>query len=345
MVHPTPPPPPQVEPLDTILRRGPPAGDVPAGLAALRYKVLVDGIPSNSDGMSDHRIYTWLILLNAPPLPTDTYLDLVRQGASPAHAKIRNDTFRTLATDPLFRRRVTENSLTRVLNAASWKLLDAHEARVGGWIRSPDASFSEEDGGRGTRSQRASLAGSAAGSTAGEDKSAYVGYVQGMNVLAAPFLYTARSEAEAFVAFDALLRHELPGYIRGSMEGVHAGVRLVDEVLAVCDPKLYSHLLSRGLRAEVYAFPSVLTLCACTPPLPEVLALWDFLLACGVHLNVVAVVAQLVLIREQVLGAESPNQILRSFPPLQAGKIKALTISFVARLPDELYRRLIEHVR
>ena len=73
---------------------------------------------------SELRIYIWLVLLGAPPLSTDSYLDLVRQGASPSYAKIRNDTFRTLATDPLFRRRVTENSLTRVLNAVAWKLQD-----------------------------------------------------------------------------------------------------------------------------------------------------------------------------------------------------------------------------
>ena len=47
---------------------------------------------------------------------------------------------------------------------------------------------------------RSSLAGTQDGSQMG-DKTDYVGYVQGMNVLAAPFLYAARSEAEAFAAF------------------------------------------------------------------------------------------------------------------------------------------------
>ncbi|KAG9708438.1 hypothetical protein KCU73_g17532, partial [Aureobasidium melanogenum] len=90
--------------LDTLVLKGP-AGDVESGLEQLRYTVLSDGIASNSDGMSELRIYIWLILLNVPPLRTDAYLDLVRQGASPAYTKIRNDTFRTLTTDPLFRRR------------------------------------------------------------------------------------------------------------------------------------------------------------------------------------------------------------------------------------------------
>lgn len=49
---------------------------------------------------------------------------------------------------------------------------------------------------------------------------------------------------------------------------------------------------------------AVLTLCACTPPLEEVLKLWDFLLAYGVHLNVLCVIAQLILMREDVIEAK-----------------------------------------
>jgi cell cycle arrest protein BUB2 len=126
-------------------------------------------------------------------------------------------------------------------------------------------------------------------------------YVQGMNVLAAPFLYAARSEAEAFVAFYSLLTRECPGYIRGAMDGVHKGLALVDKVLAILDPKLSLYLTSKGMSAEIYAFPSVLTLCACTPPLPEVLRLWDFLFAYGPHLNILCIVAQLCLLRKQIL--------------------------------------------
>jgi cell cycle arrest protein BUB2 len=130
-------------------------------------------------------------------------------------------------------------------------------------------------------------------------------YVQGMNVLAAPFLYVARSEVEAFVAFHGLLTRELPGYIRGAMDGVHRGLALVDRALAVVDPELGLYLTGKQLSAEIYAFPSVLTLCACTPPLKEVLWLWDFLFAYGPHLNILCIVAQLVMIRKQLL--ESPR--------------------------------------
>jgi len=128
-------------------------------------------------------------------------------------------------------------------------------------------------------------------------------YVQGMNVLAAPFLYAARSEAEAFIAFHRFITYECPGYVRGAMDGVHKGLALVDKVLAIVDPKLCLYLVGKGMNAELYAFPSVLTLCACTPPLPEVLRLWDFLFAYGAHLNILCIVAQLVILRNSILSS------------------------------------------
>jgi hypothetical protein len=87
------------------------------------------------------------------------------------------------------------------------------------------------------------------------------------------------------------------------MDGVHKGLALVDRVLAIVDPKLSLYLIGKGMHAELYAFPSVLTLCACTPPLPEVLRLWDFLFAYGPHLNILCIVAQLVISRQSILNS------------------------------------------
>jgi hypothetical protein len=69
---------------------------------------------------------------------------------------------------------------------------------------------------------------------------------------------------------------------------------------------------------------AILTLCACTPPLDQVLQLWDFLLAFGVHLNVLCVIAQLLLIRDNVMASSSyvilpctlPPHFILSFPDL-----------------------------
>jgi len=257
-------------------------------------------------------MYVWLILLNTAPLRTDIYLDLVRQGASPAHTKITNDAFRTFQGDALFRRRVTQNSITRVLNAVAWRLNDAHEARVNGWQSPP--TLSEFGGSPDTAMlSRHSFTTSARGegsTTTNANDAEQIGYVQGMNVLCGPFLYAARSEAEAFTGFERLITQECPGYVRGSMDGVHKGMALVDRVLQVVDDKVYDYLMAHKMEARIYAFPSVLTMCACTPPLPEVLRLWDFLFAYGTHLNILCIVAQIVLQREELL--RSPRSAIHS---------------------------------
>ncbi|KAL5115290.1 CDC16 protein [Pleosporales sp. CAS-2024a] len=309
--------------LDVLLLKGASSANPEENLRELRYAILIDGIPANSDGMSELRIYIWLILLNAPPLRTDVYLDLVRQGASPAHAKITNDTFRTFQGDPLFRRRVTQNSITRVLNAVAWRLNDAHEARVNGWQSpptlsefggSPDTSFMSRT--NGTRTEASTT-----------NDAEQIGYVQGMNVLCGPFLYASRSEVEAFTGFEKLITSECPGYVRGSMEGVHKGLALVDRVLQVVDQKLYAHLMAHRMEARIWAFASVLTMCACTPPLTEVLKLWDFLFAYGPHLNIL------------------PNQILRSLPNLVAKDVIGVAMSFAGKIPEDMYAEIINHAK
>ena len=110
---------------------------------------------------------------------------------------------------------------------------------------------------------------------------------------------------------------------------------------------------------------AVLTLSACTPPLPEVLILWDFLLAYGPHLNILCVVAQLLLMRDDLLAAQryflflpinninssnlktnnSPMKLLRTFPPLQSKHIIKIAVSLVKRIPQPLFDQLVNHAR
>ncbi|OBT62948.1 hypothetical protein VE03_07641 [Pseudogymnoascus sp. 23342-1-I1] len=343
--------------LDRLIREGPDR-DLRGALDSTRLKILDQGIKSDSDGMasllSSLRIYAWLILLNAPLLETDAYLVLVHRGASPAYSKIRNDTFRTLATDPLFRRRVSEASLIRLLNAVAWRLHDAKESRIESASSTSNNSkvthTATADGSPELHSatpviknRARALTLTTEGSDAGTSEPGT--YVQGMNVLAAPFLYAARSESEAFVAFHRFITHEVPGYVRGAMSGVHKGLALVDKVLSIVDPKLSLYLMSKGMHAELYAFPSVLTLCACTPPLPEVLRLWDFLFAYGAHLNILCIVAQLVMMRNSILSSPSPTKILRSFPTLQAETIKELTLTLIKKIPDDVYAEIVTHAQ
>ena len=212
----------------------------------------------------------------------------------------------------MFKRRVSEASLIRLLNAVAWTLQDAKAERPTESSKITNTATGEGSPELQHVSPVRSLAQGAPAATAeGSDSGgAEPGiYVQGMNVLCAPFLYAARSEAEAFVAFHQFLTRECPGYVRGAMDGVHKGLALVDKCLAIVDPKLADYLQSKGMQAELYAFPSVLTLCACTPPLPEVLHLWDFLFSYGAHLNLLCIVAQLVMIRDTIFA--SPRSVVK----------------------------------
>ena len=86
-----------------------------------------------------------------------------------------------------------------------------------------------------------------------------------------------------------------------------------------------------------------MTLSACTPPLSEALVLWDFLIAYGPHMNILCVIAQLIMMREQLMAAASPMSLLRKFPPLKGARVKQLAISFVPAVGKDLYDLLARH--
>ncbi|EJD55104.1 bub2 protein [Auricularia subglabra TFB-10046 SS5] len=277
------------------------AQDIDEGVKKLRRLILVEGVPSEEDPTLRPRI--WKILLGVDDLAADKYLAFVARGPSDFRDKIRNDTFRTLATDRGFKERVREDMLVRLLDAFVWR---NHERPS----RADALDFT---------------------------------YVQGMNVLAAPFLYTMPSEVEAFFAFSRFIEVCCPRYVQPTLDGVHRGLRLLDRCLKIVDPDLFAYLRGKKLSAEIYAFPSVLTLCACTPPLDQVLRLWDFLLAYGVHLNVLCVIAQLLLMRDEVMACPSPMRLLRTLPPLEALPVIGIAVTLVRDLPAELYEELVRH--
>ncbi|KAI0317392.1 bub2 protein [Amylostereum chailletii] len=274
--------------------------DIEESVKKLRRLILIEGIPSKADPTLRHRI--WKILLRVTEVPAETFLEYVARGPCEVREKIRNDTFRTLATDRGFKERVREDMLVRLLDAFVWRNHDRQETQQLGFS-----------------------------------------YVQGMNVLAAPFLYTMPSELEAFFCFAKFIEESCPLYVQPTLDGVHRGLKLLDRCLKIVDAELYAHLRSKNLSAEIYAFASVLTLCACTPPLDQVLQLWDFLLAFGVHLNVLCVIAQLLLIRDEVMASPSPMKLLRTFPPLEAAPVIGIAVTLVRDIPTDIYEELVRH--
>ncbi|KAK4686192.1 cell cycle arrest protein BUB2, partial [Tremellales sp. Uapishka_1] len=277
--------------------------EISDGLKRIRRIVLTEGIPE-VPGRPALRSRIWKLMLKVDNLHAEDYLRYVSMGASSVSTKIKNDTFRTLATDTEFKGKVKEDMLIRLLEAFIWK-----------------NHGSERDGLPFT-------------------------YVQGMNVLSAPFLYTMPTQLEAFACFSTFIENACPLYVQPTLVGVHRGLKLLDKCLRIVDGELYDHLRSKNLSAEIYAFPSVLTLCACTPPLDEVLRLWDFLLAFGVHLNILCVIAQLLLMRQDIIDLSPsvhPMKILRTFPPLDARAVIGVTVALVKDIPEDLYKELVSH--
>lgn len=100
---------------------------------------------------------------------------------------------------------------------------------------------------------------------------------------------------------------------------------------------------------------AVLTFSACTPPLSEVLLLWDFLLAYGIHMNILAIISQLIILRDEILQHPSynssqrkvadarPMKLLRKLPPLNSRKVIALSVSFLRKIPQDVYTLLASH--
>lgn len=151
----------------------------------------------------------WKLLLRVKKVSASSYIDLVELGPSELDEKIRNDTFRTMTTDASFLENVTEDSLIRLLNAFVWtcegKLPSNSVANTGNKFYVNDKDV------------RANTIRKIMGQES---------YVQGMNILAAPFLMTM-PEMEAFFSFSKFIWKWCPLYVQPTMKGVHCGLKVM----------------------------------------------------------------------------------------------------------------------
>ncbi|KAF7315263.1 Bub2 protein [Mycena indigotica] len=309
------------------------SGDIDDYTKKLRRMILVEGIPSTVDPTLRPRI--WKILLRVNNLSAESFLRYVARGPCEVREKIRNDTFRTLATDRGFKERVREDMLIRLLDAFVWRNHDRQESHQLGFT-----------------------------------------YVQGMNVLAAPFLYTMPSEVEAFYCFSKFIEESCPLYVQPTLEGVHRGLKLLDRCLKIVDPELYSYLRSKNLSAEIYAFPCALfcvqavaflttlscinTLCMyptigpSSPTLGLPSGFWSppqrSLCHCSIIINSrrcngVFKARSLSIYSDACysLSLSSPMRLLRTFPPLEALPVIGIAVTLVRDLPGPLYDELVKH--
>ena len=87
-----------------------------------------------------------------------------------------------------------------------------------------------------------------------------------------------------------------------------------------------------------------MTLSSATPPLSEVLKLWDFYFAYGVHMNIICIAAQIIKMRDLLLAHPSPVKLLRSFPPLDSYYLIEKTREYAKLMPTQLELHLQRHV-
>jgi hypothetical protein len=298
---------------------------IATSLSQLRHTILCEGLADPCP----YRSYIWSILLKAAPIKSEWYSGVVARGEinedTVGHTskfvnvgdKIKNDVFRTFQNNKKFWAKTSEAEIIRILNVFAWCVIENKQLDT----------FSNNINTSDCKSIKNSIS----------------PYIQGMNVLAGPFLYVCRSEPQAFTLFYTLLINDMPRYVTPNLHGSMDGVKLVELVLQSVDRKLYDSLSQSISSAKIYALPSVLTLCACTPSLDEVIKLWDFLFSFGVHMNILLVVAQLLLIRSELMNTKTPMNLLRQFPPLNANKIIKLSLSIAKNIPDDLYDLVVRH--
>ena len=313
-------------------------------LEKLRRLVVLEGLPPESDrersvhlSQCSLRGRVWKLLLGVRRVDAREYMGIL--GRCPAgggmEEKIEKDIERTLKNNRQYHSRVSDDKLRRVLNAYVTSV-----GQSGGGKGASDTNGATHSGGN--------VVGGGGGSA---DVVVADGlYVQGMNVLAAPFLYVM-NELDAFFSLRRLLTHHCPRYVTMSLTGAQEATRLLQQVLRHNDPELSAHLVSMyGAEwGPVTSLPHMLSLSASKPiPLPVIVQLWDVLFACGVHLNVIFVAAHMMLARDLLL-AKTQGEVQKmlwwceGLPEVDPQLVITLSMHVLRKLPASLYDRLVSH--
>eukprot|EP00127_Corallochytrium_limacisporum_P003756 Clim_evm88s152 gene=Clim_evmTU88s152 len=248
----------------------------------------------------------WKIFLRVWDVNAEEYLHFVQLGSSPVWSNINNDAKRTFKNNEQFMQQVGIERLERFLNAF------AHFAATPAWNHT------------------------------------HISYSQGMNTLAGVLL-SVMPELDAFYAMVNLVLKDTPRYHMKAgdpaLPGAHDGVKLVSEIVLREDKELADYLSFKGADASVWAFPVLLSFFASVEPLTEVIHLWDFLIAYGMHFVPVCVVAHVIDHRSLLLKEDKPYKLLRTMPRLNATRVIRGAVDIAGRLPPELYSRLHSHPR
>ena len=306
----------------------------------LRRLVVLKGIPAESTHESSTHLThcslrgrVWKMLLGVQVVNAQEYLYQVqRRTSTEMSIKIEKDIERTLKNNVVYHHRVSDNQLRRVLNA---------------YVNSTEK---EEQLPTDPRKRRRNNTEANASVSSGPTVHSGL-YVQGMNVLAAPFLYVM-NELDGYACFGRLLNHHCPQYITKDLHGAQQAARLLQEIVMFIDPELDTHMTTtyHGDWGSVTSLPTLLSFSADKPceRLDELLKLWDVLFALGVHMNVLFVAAHMMTLRDLLLNGDhgllqATLCVHKDLPPLDANLLISLALHIVGKLPEDLYCRLECH--
>ncbi|QDZ19806.1 Rab-GTPase-TBC domain-containing protein [Chloropicon primus] len=159
-------------------------------------------------------------------------------------------------------------------------------------------------------------------------------YVQGMNELHAPLLWTFKTdpdkaesehaEADAFFCFMEIMsefRDHFCKQLDNSSSGIRATMTRLLEYLQICDWELWDHLVNRmNIDPQYFAFRWITLMCSQEFHFPDLIRLWDTFLADPkgrLESLLRFCVAMLVSARDMLLAGDfaSNLKLLQSYPP------------------------------
>eukprot|EP00277_Geminigera_cryophila_P030124 CAMPEP_0173057346 /NCGR_PEP_ID=MMETSP1102-20130122/686_1 /TAXON_ID=49646 /ORGANISM="Geminigera sp., Strain Caron Lab Isolate" /LENGTH=264 /DNA_ID=CAMNT_0013922845 /DNA_START=53 /DNA_END=847 /DNA_ORIENTATION=- len=158
-------------------------------------------------------------------------------------------------------------------------------------------------------------------------------YVQGMNEVLAPIYYVFKvdptedfnieAEADAFWCFHTLMETLRDVYDMTQddfQEGIHAYLNQLECLLAIIDPELAHHLVKQGVKAMYYAMSWITLMLSQEFRLPDVLRLWDSILAQDQQHRLSFLLhiccAMVVRLKDELLRGDFAEnlQLLQSYP-------------------------------
>ena len=158
-----------------------------------------------------------------------------------------------------------------------------------------------------------------------------IGYCQGINELAAPFVHYFPDDAEAFWAFEALMRRLGRRNFRTDGAGMAAQLSSLEALLKHVDPELHAHLAAIDAHNCFFVFRSLLVLLRRDCPFDAVRVLSACPLGLPVHLQMSALAFRSETGTDETALKAEPSAPAADF---QNGRETAIRFSSLVFIPS-----------